>query len=45
MNRYQADLENTDFIMDNTFWIGAYPEITDQLIDHMAKTVVEAMNK
>jgi CDP-6-deoxy-D-xylo-4-hexulose-3-dehydrase len=29
------NLENTDFIMDNTFWIGVYPGLTKQMIDYI----------
>lgn len=36
-------LENTDFIMNNTFWIGVYPGMTDQMIDYMAQEVTRAV--
>jgi CDP-6-deoxy-D-xylo-4-hexulose-3-dehydrase len=29
------NLENTDFIMNNTFWVGVYPGLTDEMIDYM----------
>ena len=41
--RVAGGLENTDFIMNNTFWIGVYPGMTDEMIDYMAKTVLEAV--
>ena len=41
--RVSGSLENTDFIMNNTFWIGVYPGMTDQMIDYMAKTVIDAI--
>lgn len=41
--RVAGTLENTDFIMNNTFWIGVYPGMTDEMIDYMAKTVLEAV--
>ena len=30
--------------MSDTFWIGVYPGMTDEMIDYMAKTLVEAVN-
>ena len=33
-----------DFIMNNTFWVGVYPGMTDEMIDYMAKTIIEAVN-
>ena len=36
-------LENTDRIMNDTFWVGVYPGMTDEMIDYMAKTIKEAI--
>ncbi|MGB7331512.1 MAG: lipopolysaccharide biosynthesis protein RfbH, partial [Terriglobales bacterium] len=33
-----GDLHNTDFVMNNVFWIGLYPGITQTMIDYMAET-------
>ncbi len=41
--RVVGTLENTDFIMNNTFWLGVYPGMTDEMIDYMAQTVQEAI--
>ena len=41
--RIASDLTNTDRIMENTFWIGVYPGMTDEMIDYMAETVAEAV--
>ena len=41
--RIIGDLSNTDRIMNNTFWVGVYPGMTDEVIDHMAKTIEEAV--
>ena len=38
------DLTNTDRIMNDTFWVGVYPGMTDKMIDYMAKTIKEAVN-
>ena len=43
--RVSGSLEVTDFIMNNTFWIGVYPGMTDEMIDYMAKTIIEAVNE
>ena len=39
--RIAADLKRTDTIMNNTFWIGVYPGITEQMLDYSA-TQIEA---
>lgn len=41
--RTADSLEKTDFIMENTFWIGVYPGMTDEMIDYMAKMLHEAV--
>ena len=33
--RVYNNLENTDFVMNNTFWIGVYPGLTDEMIDYI----------
>ena len=43
--RVVGDLLVTDHIMNNTFWIGVYPGMTDQMIDDMANCIVEYLNK
>lgn len=42
--RVSGGLETTDYIMNNTFWIGVYPGMTDEMIDYMAKVIIEAVN-
>lgn len=41
--RVVGTLENTDRIMRDTFWVGVYPGMTDEMIDYMAKTIREAI--
>lgn len=41
--RIVGKLKNTDRIMSDTFWIGVYPGMTDQMIDYMAKILLEAV--
>lgn len=36
--RVIGNLPNTDFVMNNVFWIGLYPGITEPIIDYMAET-------
>lgn len=40
--RVIGGLEQTDFVMNNTFWVGVYPGMTDEKIDYMAKTILDA---
>ncbi len=42
--RIVGKLYNTDRIMNDTFWVGVYPGMTDDMIDYMAKTITEALN-
>lgn len=39
--RVVGELAGTDFIMNNTFWIGVYPGMTDEMLDYMVKTIKE----
>lgn len=41
--RVIGDLKTTDRIMGNSFWIGVYPGMTDQMIDYMVKTLKQAI--
>ena len=43
--RVVGELENTEFIMNHTFWIGVYPGMTDEMIDYMARILMEAVGK
>lgn len=37
--RVVGDLKNTDFIMNNTLWIGVYPGMSDEMLWYMADTI------
>lgn len=41
--RVAGSLENTDLIMENTFWIGVYPGMTETKLSYMIKTIHEAV--
>ena len=43
--RVVGNLTYTDTIMNSTFWIGVYPGMTDEMINYMAETIIEACNK
>ena len=43
--RVVGSLENTDRIMNDSFWIGVYPGMTDEMIDYMAKCIGEFVTK
>lgn len=36
-------LENSDFVVNNTFWVGVYPGMTDAMIDYTAQIIKEAV--
>lgn len=39
--RVVGGLQNTDFVMNNVFWIGVYPGLTQAMLDFIAATVAE----
>lgn len=43
--RIVGDLAVTDRIMTDSFWVGVYPGMTDEMIDYMAKVIIEAVNQ
>jgi CDP-4-dehydro-6-deoxyglucose reductase, E1 len=43
--RVVGTLENTDYIMNNTFFIGAYPGMTDEKINYIIKKFNEFFSK
>lgn len=40
--RIVGELTNTDRIMEDTFWVGVYPGMTDEKIDYMGQVLAEA---
>lgn len=42
--RVVGDLAVTDRIMRDTFWVGVYPGMNDEMIDYMAQTIKEALD-
>ena len=41
--RIVGELTQTDRIMNDTFWLGVYPGLTDEKIDYMVQTVKDAV--
>ncbi|HSZ63821.1 MAG TPA: lipopolysaccharide biosynthesis protein RfbH [Terriglobales bacterium] len=39
--RVIGELKNTDYVMNNVFWMGLYPGITQSMIDYMVDTIHE----
>ena len=39
--RVHGNLENTDFIMKNTFWLGVYPGLSDEMINYIIEKIDE----
>lgn len=42
--RVSGDLSVTEFVMNNTFWVGVYPGMTDAMIDYMTEVIKDAVN-
>ena len=40
--RVAGTLDNTNTIMNNSFWLGVYPGMTEEKLAYMAKTVIDA---
>lgn len=43
--RVVGNLSVTDYVMNNTFWVGVYPGMTDKMIDYMAEVIKTAVNR
>lgn len=41
--RVVGELKNTDRIMENSFWVGVYPGMTDEMIDYMSDIIIEGV--
>jgi CDP-6-deoxy-D-xylo-4-hexulose-3-dehydrase len=40
--RVIGELPNTNFVMNNVFWVGVYPGLTRPMLDFMASTILES---
>lgn len=43
--RSVGELKESDRIMRDSFWIGLYPGMTDEMLDYMAERIIEAVKK
>ena len=43
--RVVGGLDVTDFVMNQSFWVGVYPGMTDEMIDYMASIIIEAVKQ
>ena len=43
--RVVGELTGTEYIMNNSFWVGVYPGMTDAMIDYMAECILKALGK
>ncbi|WP_101258533.1 lipopolysaccharide biosynthesis protein RfbH [Streptomyces barkulensis] len=44
-HRVVGDLTNSDLITEQTFWIGVYPGLTDEMIDYVVSSVKEFVGR
>ena len=44
-HRISGTLENTDLVMERTFWIGVYPGLTPDMLDFSADKIIEFMGR
>ena len=42
--RIVANLDNTDYVMENTFWLGVAPSINKEMLDYIIEKLIEAVN-
>lgn len=42
-HRITGNLENTDFAMNNVFWLGVYPGLTCEMLDYVADSIEGAL--
>ncbi len=43
--RVVGDLTNTDIVMRRTFWVGVYPGLTEPMLDYIADSITDFVNK
>lgn len=43
--RVAGTLDNTDYIMNNSFWIGVYPGMTEEMLKYMCDVIAEFLDR
>jgi len=43
--RVVSDLRNTDFIMNNSFWVGVYPGLNQEMLEVMSRVILDSVTK
>jgi CDP-6-deoxy-D-xylo-4-hexulose-3-dehydrase len=43
--RVVGELKNTDIVMSRTFWVGVYPGLTFEMLDFVAESILEYLDK
>ncbi len=41
--RVVGELRNTDFVLNNVFWVGVYPGLTSPMLDFVAETITDSL--
>mgnify|MGYP006289785915 CR=1 FL=1 len=39
--RVAGELDNADFVMENTFWVGVYPGLSEAQLDFVTESIHE----
>ncbi|MDL2263812.1 lipopolysaccharide biosynthesis protein RfbH [Synergistaceae bacterium OttesenSCG-928-I11] len=42
-HKIAGELKNTDFVMNNVFWLGVYPGLTCEMLDYVVDSIGEAL--
>jgi CDP-4-dehydro-6-deoxyglucose reductase, E1 len=43
--RISGALRNSDFVMNNVFWVGVYPGLTSQMLDFVVERIAEFVSR
>ena len=43
--RVVGELKNTDFAMNNVFWIGVYPGLTEEMLDYVVAAILNVVSE
>lgn len=43
--RVIGNLDVTEYVMNNSFWVGVYPGMSDKMIDYMAEIIIQAVKQ